>query len=166
MPSIAYDYAIIGAGAAGLQLALAITKDPFFGDKKILLLDKSEKSFNDKTWCFWEKGSGLWDDIIHHSWHKGSLITASINKNLDLGPYQYKMLRSIDFYEYCKKELDGFTNLHWKRDDIREVFGDDPVVINGLEQSYMAQHVFDSRIDKDYYTSRDNFLRIFQHFKG
>ena len=44
-----YDYAIIGAGAAGLNLALAMTKDPFFKSKSIVLLDPAKKDVNDKT---------------------------------------------------------------------------------------------------------------------
>jgi lycopene beta-cyclase len=50
-----YDYIIVGAGAAGLMLANAMALDPFFSDKRILILDKDPKEANDRTWCFWEK---------------------------------------------------------------------------------------------------------------
>jgi len=56
-----YDYIIIGAGAAGLMLADTMGKDAFFAEKSILLLDKDTKETNDRTWCFWEKGTGLFD---------------------------------------------------------------------------------------------------------
>jgi len=39
MASTIYDYVIIGAGGAGLHLALAMLEDAWFIDKKILLLD-------------------------------------------------------------------------------------------------------------------------------
>ncbi|MEZ4930893.1 MAG: lycopene cyclase family protein [Saprospiraceae bacterium] len=55
-----FDIAIIGAGAAGLQLALAMQRDAFFSTKKILVLDKDQKDSNDRTWSFWEKGAGKW----------------------------------------------------------------------------------------------------------
>jgi len=55
-----YHYGIIGAGLAGLQLALAFSKDPFFKHKKIVLIDPSPKTINDKTWCFWEKGRSIY----------------------------------------------------------------------------------------------------------
>ena len=44
-----YDYIIIGNGLAGFQLALALSKDSFFNDKQIALIDKSHKTQNDKT---------------------------------------------------------------------------------------------------------------------
>ncbi|MFK7809417.1 MAG: lycopene cyclase family protein, partial [Saprospiraceae bacterium] len=53
-----YDYAIIGAGCAGIHLALAMMKDSFFADKQILVLEKEAKNTNDRTWCFWEEGDG------------------------------------------------------------------------------------------------------------
>ena len=34
-----YDYIIAGCGAAGLQLALEMSEDTFFRNKRILLLD-------------------------------------------------------------------------------------------------------------------------------
>ena len=52
-----YDYIIIGNGLAGFQLALALSQDTFFDNKKIALIDKSDKTENDKTWSFWEKGN-------------------------------------------------------------------------------------------------------------
>ena len=44
-----YDYIIIGNGLAGFQLALAISKDPYFNNKQIALIDRSLKTQNDKT---------------------------------------------------------------------------------------------------------------------
>ena len=48
-----YDYIIIGAGAAGLLLADALGKEEFFASKSILVLDKNDKTKNDRTRCFW-----------------------------------------------------------------------------------------------------------------
>lgn len=64
MSTFNYHYIIIGAGAAGLNLALAMNEDAFFKDKKILILDKDKKTENDRTWSFWEKGNGKWDHIV------------------------------------------------------------------------------------------------------
>ena len=52
MISYQFDYIIIGSGLAGLQLALSLSRDEYFQNKKIALLDKSSKTENDKTWCF------------------------------------------------------------------------------------------------------------------
>ena len=39
-----YDYIIIGAGASGLMMAYRMSKDSFFDDKSILILDKEQKT--------------------------------------------------------------------------------------------------------------------------
>ena len=51
-----YDYIIIGAGMAGLQLANAFIDDSHFKSKSILIIEPSSKNPTEKTWCFWEKG--------------------------------------------------------------------------------------------------------------
>jgi hypothetical protein len=37
-----FDYIIVGAGAAGLQLALVMADDAFFFNKKIAIIDKKK----------------------------------------------------------------------------------------------------------------------------
>jgi lycopene beta-cyclase len=69
-----FDYIIIGSGASGLQLAMAFMRDSYFDDKSIAIIEKRKTFTNDKTWCFWEMGEGLYDDIIHKSWNKGEFI--------------------------------------------------------------------------------------------
>jgi lycopene beta-cyclase len=58
------DYLILGAGASGLMLAYRMAKDPFFDHKSILILDQEQNKGNDRTWCFWEKGTGEWDPLL------------------------------------------------------------------------------------------------------
>lgn len=94
-----YDYIIIGAGCAGLSLLMRILdKD---SNAKVLLLDKSKKDINDRTWCFWEKGDGYFDDIVYCQWNKLCFSSSGDYEQLNTGGYTYKMIRGIDFYEHC-----------------------------------------------------------------
>ena len=95
-----YDYIIIGAGASGMLLADSLAKDPFFASKSILLLEKEAKNKNDRTWCFWERGKGQFDEILFKSWPKVHVAAENLNIKPDIAPYTYKMLRGIDFYEF------------------------------------------------------------------
>jgi len=56
MSTFNYHYIIIGAGAAGLNLALAMNEDAFFKDKKILILDKDKKTKTTELGVFGKKG--------------------------------------------------------------------------------------------------------------
>ncbi len=161
-----YDYAIIGAGGAGIQLALAMMSDNFFSDKEILIVEKESKSENDRTWCFWEAGTGKWDDLLHHSWHKGSFHSSAIHQPLAMESYRYKMLRSIDFYNHGKDRISSAANFHWMGDSIEQVSAGAPSVLQGREAKYQAKHVFDSRIDANFYEHKDSHTRLLQHFKG
>jgi len=161
-----FDYVIIGNGLAGLQLALALSKDSFFESKRIGLIDSSKKVTNDKTWCFWEIGSGKWDDIVYRTWNSANFISKSLDIELPLNPYTYKMIRSEDFYTSCKQTLNKKNNFSFIIDEVIHVEENTDVKITTKTSSYSADHVFDSRIDKSFFNNSDKYLRIHQHFKG
>ena len=159
-----YYYVIVGGGLAGLQLASRINQDIFFKGKKIAIIDPLETHENDKTWCFWEKGKGQWDSLIHHSWKKAHFKSSQIEKTANLQEYSYKMLRSGDFYRYMKAELEKSDEIIFIQDHIEKI---DPVTRKavGKKANYTATHFFDSRPGKEYRTD-DKSTIIHQHFKG
>lgn len=166
MSTLNYNIAIIGAGAAGLHLALTMHDDPYFRNKRILILEKSAKDQNDRTWCFWEKGEGLWDDLLQQSWSQGDFFYKDNTVPLTLTPYRYKLLRSIDFYEFAKKKITASSMFHWVEEDVQSVSNDAPIQINGLNKVYTADIVFDSRIPNEFMQTQDSYTRLLQHFKG
>lgn len=165
MNSTTYDFAIVGAGAAGIHVALAMLDDAFFDKKKIIIIDKDSKENNDRTWCFWEQGNGKWDSIIEHKWLAGNFVTTNINKPLTMAGYQYKMLHGIDFYNHAKSKLSA-SSIIWIQDDIVEINENNVSTLKGKAATYSAKHIFDSRIDKSFYNTNDNLIRLLQHFRG
>jgi lycopene beta-cyclase len=161
-----YDYAIIGAGAAGLHLALAMQSDPFFANKRILILDKDPKDQNDRTWCFWEKGDGLWDSIILTSWSMGNFYGGGEDIPLDLSPYRYKILRGLDFYNHAKKTLSKHPGITWIQEEVQQVSKGVPLQITTTKGQYEAEYVFDSRIPPEFFSGGQEHTRLLQHFKG
>ncbi len=166
MDSTVYDYAIVGAGAAGLHLAMAMSKDKFFDSKKILLLEKSQKDVNDKTWCFWEQGAGKWDGLTTKIWNQAQFMATNQQINLNMGAYQYKMLAAIDFYVYTKRELEKNDNITWVNTEVGNIIQGEITILVTSSQSYHAKHVFDSIITPNFYNSADKYTRLLQHFKG
>ena len=158
-----YFYTIVGGGLAGLQLAYSFSNDIFFRGKKIAIIEPSLKDVNDKTWCFWEKEPGKWDLLKHHSWNSAKMFAQGDELDLKLAPYQYKMIRSIDFYNFLKDELAKNEHIYFVKDHIEKIDLVTRTAI-GKKKNYTATHFFDSRVEADYKNSNYPFLQ--QHFRG
>jgi lycopene beta-cyclase len=160
-----YDYAIIGLGAAGLNLALSMAENPFFKDKKVLLLDKDIKEANDRTWCFWEKGEGKWDGIISNSWQKIKVASQKKMLEIPLHDYRYKMLNSKNFYRYCLDKLASEKAFTIVTAEVKETIEhEDYVEIKCNEISYDTAIVFSSILD--YRLPETKHPMLWQHFGG
>ena len=106
-----FDYLIIGAGASGLMLAEAMGRDPWFRGKRIGLIEKDGNKGNDRTWCFWEKGSGSFDSLLHRSWDRVQVAGPGFRRMAELAPYRYKMIRASDFYQEYNARLSMYPNI-------------------------------------------------------
>ena len=162
-----YDYIIIGAGASGLLLADALGSDPFFSDSSILLLDKSDKKSNDRTWCFWEQGEGPFDAILYQSWPKIHFAGRKLNIQPEVAPYRYKMLQGVDFYQHYLKRMTAYPNITFKQAEILEVLEQEgKMLVRAKEASFEANRVFDSRFDYQKMKQESAFPVLQQHFLG
>lgn len=137
-----------------------------FSGKNILIVDKEEKNKNDRTWCFWEEGKGFFEDIVYRKWDKAWIHSGSTSTLLDLAPYQYKMIRGIDFYEYCLSTIRDHPQFKFIRGNVDQVHthpGHAEVIVDG--QTYNAQYIFNSILRKKPQESPNHIL-LLQHFKG
>ncbi len=161
-----YDYIIAGAGAAGLSLAWHLARTPL-REKFILLIDKAPKAGNDRTWCFWERGSGPFEEIVCRQWKEMYFYGTDFRSLMDLGDYRYKMIRSADFYRFVQEELAKLPNLQWVYGDITGLQDEQDraaVTVNG--QTYYGNWVFDSRFDPSGMERNPDRHYLLQHFKG
>ncbi len=163
-----FDIGIIGIGAAGSHLLHALLDDPFFRNKSILVVEKEAKDTNDRTWSFWELASGRWDELVHHRWDRGRFISGSVEEEFALGPYAYKTVRALDFYEYTRDRIGGAGNVEVRKAEVKSVgmVEEKPVILLENGEQLFVSYLFDSRIDKRFYQSGDNYFRVWQHFKG
>ena len=162
-----YDYIIIGAGAAGLLLADALGKDDFFSGKSILILDKDDKKANDRTWCFWEKGQGNFDAIIHKKWNHIYFGGQEFSNRFDIGPYTYKMVRGIDFYNAHLTRIRSCPNIVFLKETVTQINErDDEVQIVTDKNSYLGKQVFNNIYDPDLLKKQTEFPVLQQHFIG
>ena len=161
-----FDYVIIGNGLAGLQLALALSEDSFFDSYKIALIDPSDKTTNDKTWSFWEPGTGKWDAVVEKEWSTALFKSKEMSLSLALNPYHYKSIRSLEFYDWAKDKLSLKSNIHFIKDTVENIEVSNGSKVIGNQQTYSAKHIFDSRIPKEFFTLQSKYTLINQHFKG
>lgn len=162
---IKYDYIITGSGCAGLSLLYRILKDPILKSKKILIIDKTEKNTNDRTWCFWEKGEGVFESIVMHEWKTLLFKTSDFSRQFDLEQYRYKMIQGIDFYQFVLSFAKNFDNVTFKYEKVTNILSDqDSATVETDRGSYSANYIFNSTslFNPDINTKNS----LLQHFTG
>jgi lycopene beta-cyclase len=161
-----YDYIITGAGCAGLSLAVHLIHSGRFTDKKILLIDKDDKQQNDRTWSFWETKPGLFEDIVYRKWQQTWFHSKNFSRLLDLSPYEYKMIRGIDFYNYCLALIRQQPNFQVRYGTIKAISNEHNLAtVQVDEERFTADYIFNSiLLEKPVLQKGDYYL--LQHFKG
>jgi lycopene beta-cyclase len=160
-----YDYTIAGMGCAGLSLALALRKSDLLFTK-VLLIDKDLKNKNDRTWCFWTKEKNNWfENIVFNRWDKFSFKSNGVEMEIDLFPYNYLMVRGIDFYNYCLSELKSDARFEIITDEIISLNSEkDFALLKTKNTTYTASYIFNSAFRN--LNVKSNHINYVQHFKG
>jgi lycopene beta-cyclase len=109
------DLIIIGAGAAGLSLLLAL--DNINYPHSVTVLERNSGPLNDRIWSFWSTDTqnislGLLNvpryiaSIISHRWSHWSLSTSQSNYAMRSDVYRYCCVRSDDLSRLAQKRID------------------------------------------------------------
>jgi lycopene beta-cyclase len=162
-----YDYILVGAGASGLMMAYRMSKDTFFDTKKILIIDQEKKSINDRTWCFWEKKEGEWDDILVKSWKKIQFKSHIHSLEESILPYQYKMIRSEKFYDTIWKQLASKTNITFIEAAVLSIHQEEnSAKVVTSKATFHSKTVINSVLFSDEYKTQTQYPVLQQHFVG
>lgn len=166
-----YDFIFLGAGCATLSIVMRMIKTGKFADKKILLIDKERKIKNDRTWCFWEKDDGFFENVVYKKWNKLSFFSDYFSEFMDISPYEYKMIRGIDFYNYCFSEIAGNRNIDIVYGKIGSIIYDQQgisIEIDNVIQRFQHTTVFNSfsQDNKQDSINSKKDINLLQHFKG
>ncbi|MCH2196128.1 lycopene cyclase family protein [Kordia sp.] len=160
-----YDYIIAGSGCAGLSLLYRMLKDPQLSQKRMLVIDKEQKNKNDRTWCFWEKGNGLFESIVTHQWKTLAFLSDDFQRKFDMPAYRYKMIQGIDFYNYVLDFAKQFENVTFASETITQITSENDLAEVVTENTtYIAKYVFNST--SLFYPKMDIGNSLLQHFEG
>jgi lycopene beta-cyclase len=161
------DYIITGAGASGLMLAYRMAQDSFFDDKSILIIDQEKNQTNNRTWCFWEKSNGEWDDLIFKSWNQIYFGSGYYSEDINIAPYQYKMIRSAKFYRYLWEVVESKSNISFLSAKVNG-FSEQHylVTVNTSEGNFSCEKLFNSILFDQSYKTQQKFPLLQQHFIG
>lgn len=137
-----------------------------FKDKTILVVDSSSKKNNDRTWCFWEKEPGFFEELVYKKYNKLWFHSKSYSALNDIVPYTYKLLRGIDFYDHCISLIRSSPNITWQQNQVSGVHSIDGrtwIDIGGEEIE--AAYIFNSIIFEKPVLKSGQYYML-QHFKG
>lgn len=163
--SITYDYAIIGFGAAGANLAMEMARDAFFASKSILIIDENLSRPIAKKWSFWSTAQETTFPIIK-TWRKANFISTEVNKEIDLENYHYRTVDANEFRTFALNQVKQHKNTRVNACEVLHV-NERPhaIEISTNNEKFTAAHVFDSRVAEEFNHYTDG-IKLLQHFKG
>lgn len=160
-----YDIIFVGWGASTCILIIEMEKQFLLKDKKILIIEPSEKLENDKTFCFWANRNDEifqnFESIISKSW---TSIRINDNQSSKIHPIEYFHLDSKDLYVRTRKISSKFKIEHSK-EKVLSIKESETLLVDTKENNYSTTWIFDSRPPDFTKISKDNF-NISQSFFG
>ncbi len=160
-----YDYIIAGSGLAGLSLLYRILREDSLKGKKILVVDSEKKTKNDRTWCYWEKGEGLFEPIVHFSWDTLSYFAPKVNQTFKMDEYKYKMILGDQFYSFVLDFASQFSNVTFLQSEIKAIETEEGrAFLKSNEGVFEADFIFNST--PIFYPEINPENSLLQHFMG
>ena len=161
-----YHYIFTGTGLSSMMTVYEMVNSGKFKDKSVLLIDQNAKQTNDRTWCFWDQKNAF-ENIISKSWNAALFADASAETVLDLKPYQYKMIKGLDFYNLVLDTIRNENNIHFVQQKVLdfEALGNHCVVKTEVQQ-FTCNQVFNSIFNPEIIRSQSKYPLLQQHFVG
>jgi lycopene beta-cyclase len=160
------DILICGAGMAGLSLLYRAMKLGIWEGQQIIVIDRSEKDTNDKTWSFWKRGESCFEELIRNQWHQLVFFSNDGTRvPLNSGGYTYNSIRSIDFYKHVFAYLSQFNNITFVQSNVLSIVSAGKTcILETSGQTYISTYLFNSVYHPP--LQRNDSQYFLQHFKG
>lgn len=161
-----FDFIFAGGGLATLMTLQRMVQSGSFTSKSILIIEPDSNKGNDRTWCFWEDGSGEWDGLLSKQWDYALFADAGFSNRMQLAPYRYKMLRSADFYGSVHNPIKQNSDITIVEDTVTSFTDYGSVVtVTTYTNTYTCNKLFNS-IYKPETAKKSKYPLLQQHFIG
>jgi lycopene beta-cyclase len=161
-----FDIIISGAGLAGLSLLYQAMKAGIWNDLQILVLDEPAAERHHKTWSFWAKDPGPFDEIICKRWNNLVFITHQDKRiPLRLNGYTYNSIQSADFRAFALHYLGSCKNLTFSYEQVISMKSEAGLCsLKTTTALYTSKFIFNSVYKKPELINGEQYF--LQHFKG
>jgi len=161
-----YDYILAGGGLSGQMMALELQK-VISEHERVLMIDKSDKTENDRTWSYWSRDRSLTDILARKVWNQIKVSGKDFNEKMSIEPYHYATIKGIDFYNFTKKELENDKRFDCITAVVEEIEEASGIVKTTDGNSYQADLVFKSYFQADKLEiPKEDYSVLYQQFKG
>ena len=161
-----YHYIFTGCGLSAMMTVYEMILSGIFQDKTILLLDENPKKTNDRTWCFWDSNT-IFPNQVSTKWNSAWFKNTAFERKLNLDPYQYKMIKGLDFYNLIFDLISKQENIHFVNQKVLdfEELGSHCIVKTASE-NYTCNKIFNSIFNPNLVKSQAKYPLLQQHFVG
>ncbi len=171
--ALVVDYAVLGAGCAGLSLAVQLLRQGL-GSRRLIIVDRRTEFARDRTWCFWNAEPHPFEDAVTHTWPRWEVGDGRRSVIRESRRYRYQHLPADAFYRSALGKLR-------ERDDVELRLGSevgsvedhgDRAIVEAGDGPLAARLVFDSRpiAAPGAWTgepgARTRDVELLQHFRG
>ena len=161
-----YHYIFTGSGLSAMMTVYEMILSGTFQDKTILLLDENPKKTNDRTWCFWDSNT-IFPNQVSTKWNSAWFKNTAFERKLNLDPYQYKMIKGLDFYYLIFDLISKQENIHLvnkKVLDFEELVSH--CIVKTASENYTCNKIFNSIFNPNLVKSQAKYPLLQQHFVG
>lgn len=160
------DYIIIGAGLAGLTLALSLLENAKTAQKRILIMESDFFQYPSRTWCFWEKNEGSFQHLVQQEWRSIAVMEGERQVRSPIASYTYKMVSSAVFRDHAVSTIEQAANILLLHEAVLGVKVQKGfVTVETQAGSYLADMLFDSRVKRQELAGYKG-LSLLQQFRG
>lgn len=161
-----FHYIFTGSGLSAMMTVYEMILSGKLQDKTILLLDENPKKTNDRTWCFWDSNT-IFPNQVATKWNSAWFKNTAFERKLNLNPYQYKMVKGLDFYNLIFDLISKQKNIHFVNQKVLdfEELGSHCIVKTASE-NYTCNKIFNSIFNPNLVNSQTKYPLLQQHFVG